>query len=258
MPDADTPSRLDSDADVRLYVSRRVVFVVGLMGVVVFPAAGTLCVWAALANSDGSFREPARSAVISGVGFLGATLMSIHELVSSRRMRLFVSPGAVRMIGAFTDRSVVFAEATRVQWRWRPAGGSLVLHAPSGRLVINFGAWDRGVDLVGFFRRSLPESVQEGHQQFEARVMAVRRPVIVPERTSVYLSAGSLLAAVLAWIMRDVSWVRPGMLIPLLFCPTIASVAILDCVRRPTGGRALTAAMAVAGLACLLLTVWPK
>jgi hypothetical protein len=141
----------------------------GLLATPFFFGMGAFSTIAALLNVDGSFRYPLPTALIFGSFWSIWTLLGVYITLAYFRERLYVSDEAVRVVGCFRTRTVQLSRVGRAVWRAFPANGSLVLYGDGTRLVVDFGHFPaaRGL-LIAFFRRSLPEPIQEGWQRFES------------------------------------------------------------------------------------------
>jgi hypothetical protein len=135
---------------------------------VFFPLATAGGIVVPLVNPDGSFARPILFAIISGLFFGGWTLLSVYMLVACRRERVYASGEAVRSVGVFRSKTVLFAEVSRAVWRCRPRGGSVVLHTAEGRLAIGFANYEGGKELAAFIRAALPTELQTNYDRYES------------------------------------------------------------------------------------------
>jgi hypothetical protein len=135
---------------------------------VFFPLATAGCIVVPLVNPDGSFARPILFAIISGLFFGGWTLLSVYMLVACCRERLYASGEAVRSVGVFRSKTILFAEVSRAVWRCWPRGGSVVLHTAEGRLAIGFANYEGGKELAAFIRAALQTELQTNYECYES------------------------------------------------------------------------------------------
>jgi hypothetical protein len=246
----------------RVFTVSKELFVTGLLGVLVFVPMTAAGVWLPLVNRDDSFGGRVIPAMMAGGVFGGMALLSAYALFAYRRMRLITSPTHVRVIGVFRDRTVLFSEVAYGRWRCVGGGGRLVLRAPPGRVVVDFALYDGGRELYSFFQTSVPKSVQKNFKRFEATYIRARQPIVIGGTATLWLSVASLLLAVAWWAMWNVRWVRMSSFFPIMVCPTIAVMATIDCVRRPSRIVALASLTAWAAVVCVfkvfLPGTWPR
>lgn len=124
---------------------------------------GTLSIWAALTNVDGSFPEPGRAAWIMGTIWSAFLLLSAWLLLAYHRYRLELGPDHVRQRGVIQDRTLRHDGVRRVVWRRVPSGGSVRLHGLSTTITIEFGTLPDGAR--GIITEHLRAHIAEGRQQ---------------------------------------------------------------------------------------------
>jgi hypothetical protein len=159
-------SAVAAPADSRLgkeYRLPRYYFWLGIVCTAFFLVMGVGSIWVALANPDGSFRHPEVAAAIFAVFWGLFTLLGVFLVRAYLVERLVVWEDRVRVVGSVRTREARFAEVTRAVWRvFSHPGGSIVLYGPGGKAVIYFGNYGgHGAGLREFFRRAIPEAVQE-------------------------------------------------------------------------------------------------
>jgi hypothetical protein len=157
-----------NEPSVRVYQPLRKYLWIGAFLLAFFLLMGITSVVVALTSADGSFARPEAAAIIFGCFWSAWVLLSIYVLAFYLRARLRISATAITTVGVFRTATVLLDEITSARWRAWPAGGSLVLRGPTGRVVIEFAAYSDGPNLVPFFREALRPEVQHGLERFEA------------------------------------------------------------------------------------------
>src|SRR5262249_44292105 len=102
-------SHVPPASDVRVYKLPNSYTVIGSFGLLIFLAATVLGIALPLANPDGSFARSVLAAIVAGIFFSGLTILSIYLLAACWRERLYVSSQAVRIVGVFRTKTVLFA-----------------------------------------------------------------------------------------------------------------------------------------------------
>jgi hypothetical protein len=144
--------------------------VLGIVCSVFFAVAGIVSSVAAFLNLDGSFLYPVPTAIVFAAFWSGFTLLGVWLILAYSRERLFVTPRLVRSTGCFSIRELQLTEVVRAAWKPILRGGGLVLYGLTGKITIHFGNFPatEQVELIDFFRASIPQDVQERWDRFEA------------------------------------------------------------------------------------------
>jgi hypothetical protein len=252
-------SRFARDVAVQVFTPPRKHWAMAVASSLFFSVMTAVGICLPYANPDGSVKNPAVAAGISGFVFGAFALLSLFALLECRRSRLLVSSAEIRVVGAFRDRTVALAEITRAKWRRIPKGGSVVLYAPVGRVVIEFASYDRRRELRALLHESIPLPVQEDYERFRTAFPSTpRSPVVVSETAAVQLAIASLVITILCAFLWEFRWMRAIMFpLAIMISPAIAIATGLDCVRRPTRRTILAATLAFAAVGCLVVTLVP-
>lgn len=206
--------------------------------------ATVLGVWVALANADGSFRNPRTAAIFFGC-FGGVNLLGSLYLWRAYRIgRLTLSATHLQLKTVFRTRTLLISDISRAKWRVYPGVGHVVLHTPARRMVIEMGDYAHADELRVICRSLIPEAMQENYAQFEAARTAVRRPVVVGASTTFWLAVVSLLIATACWAGSGYRTVRALVAMFSQFFLALALLATYDSIRRPTTVSILAAIIA--------------
>jgi len=207
---------LSLQPDVRVFSPTRKLLYIALGCLIFFSAMTVSGIYLPLANPDGSFRDPVAWAIIDGCFWGTMTIGAVFLLLAYRRMRVFTSTGLVQVIGVFRIRTIVLSEVTRAVWgRW-PAGGTISLRGPAGRVAIEFAMYNDGKVLAQFFREGLPSAVQERIDRFEAATNPTKN--VSPRQRDrnrriiifIYLVMGVTTLAACVWIPFEPERARWG------------------------------------------------
>jgi hypothetical protein len=248
-------------SSIRVFVPARQLRVTAWAGLVLFPIATALGIWLPYAGHE---TEPHRMAIMAGTVCGVMSLLSVYLAIAAQRMRVFWTSESVRAIGVFRDRTYVFQEITRARWRRIPRGGSIVLHGPPGRSVIEFASFDGAKELIELFRSAIPQAAQKDYEKSAQHWPArPKPPVIIGERKLLQLAIASLGLAVILWAFWDYWSLKGSMflqfyLLGLFYCTSIAAVAALDCVRRPHWPTVLATAIGFTASALALHPLAPS
>ncbi len=164
---------------------------------------GVFSVWSALANSDGSFKNPKIAATIFGVFWSGFVLLGVYLLVFSRNYKLVVDASTINQSGAFSTRRIVISEIESAIWRNRPAGYSIKLRCRVCCMSIEFGTIDSCSRdwLIDFLRATIPKPKQLNWESFLLNRDCKTNPTATPPFQRAMLFNATAVSFVAAWIL---------------------------------------------------------
>lgn len=160
--------------------------------------------------------------------------LAVWSVLAWQRSMLLIEDGCITKRGVLRTKQVDPTNVVDVKWRIWPRSGSLVLRDSTTRMAIGFGNLDREqrLELIRYFRRRLPTSVQQDWEMFcykialRLRDRALDRPLqegevrISRRRWDYYMASATLLftiAGIVAW--RMTGDVRTALLAPLAGIP---------------------------------------
>jgi hypothetical protein len=96
------------------------------------------------------------------------TALGVLGIFQYFKSRLFLSETHVESIGVFKRKIIALDAVTRIAWRTRPSGGSIVVRTVDKRIVICFNNYSRSdrKDIVDFFRAKINHELQNGWDGF--------------------------------------------------------------------------------------------
>jgi hypothetical protein len=166
--------------DGKCYRLPRKLLYAGIICGLFFVSMGVTSVVVAWWNIDGSFRHPKESAIILGTIWFGSSLLAMWLVLACLFERLFLNSHRIIQHGIFRFRELNVSDVTEVQFRTRPAGGSVIVHSQFKTIKIDLGNFspDERLEIASFFRKSISEDIQIDWDLFEEsfqRVSATQR-----------------------------------------------------------------------------------
>ena len=156
----------------------RVYLFICVTGSIAFAVGGSVSVFVAATNIDGSFNYPIPSAVVFGL-FWGAWFMaSLWGTADYFRGQLSIEADVISQQGALRLKRTLVSEISKLHWRTYGGFGRVVIHCGDGRMKIDFDdltANDRAF-LIDWLHQRVPESVQENWDAFHDRQLFLSQP----------------------------------------------------------------------------------
>jgi hypothetical protein len=155
--------------DAKCYRCHRYYLYLGICCVVLFVSVGIIYPIVIFWDKDSfPFQHRTLLAFLCAAFWSGWAVLGVWIILAYFRSRLFISESHVESIGVLNRKYIVLDELTQVVWRSRPIGGSVVLHAPNCKIVIEFENFtkEQRAEMVDFLHNKISHEIQDGWDGF--------------------------------------------------------------------------------------------
>jgi hypothetical protein len=191
---------------------------------------------------------------VTALGGLG--LLFVLVAVSTYRERVTAAGSSLHQSSLGRPKVVLLPEVTRAEWRHR--GACVVLHSPTGRMLISFAGLKDGLALRDWVVGRLPAGVHEGEGPPDwKRARPAKPPVVIDGPKLLALSLANAIVAAVACGPWDPPRVAFGVVfLACLVCPAVVVLAVVDAVLRPSRSTVAAALIGLAATAALAVKGW--
>lgn len=203
-----------------------------------------LGIWLPYANPDGSFGNPTIPALLLGAVFGLFAAGSATLLLSSTRTRLMMSNGELSICNLFSTDVIRASDITRCRWRCNAGRAIAQIEIADKKRTLRLSNFENTSALIGDIRVVVPESVQEGYEEFIARFRPPKPRVKYGDKVMIRLALAAFVAAIAASTFRGKSWQPLAVLQLSMPIVAVAIIALVDLFRKPSRTAAVAAIFA--------------